>query len=246
MTTAKHLGKGSQIPIFPDDGKLRFYLMRFCPYAERVHLVLAAKKVPFHKIFINLTEKPEWLPEKSPLEKVPALELPTEPNNPTITESLFIADYLDEKYPEQPLHSKNPLQKVQDRILIDRFGGVTSSLFKVFYESLDNAPGHFENAANGLDLYEQELKERNTPYFGGDKPGMVDYMIWPWFERYDMKKYLLGDEYEFEKERFPKLADWIGLMKDDPAVKVTYLDGETHAKFLRSRHSGNPDYDMAC
>jgi pyrimidodiazepine synthase len=44
--------------------------MRFCPYAQRVHLVLDAKGIAYHTIFINLTEKPEWLTEKSPLGKL--------------------------------------------------------------------------------------------------------------------------------------------------------------------------------
>lgn len=65
--------------------------MRFCPYAQRVHLVLEAKGIPYHTININLTEKPDWLFEANPLGKVPALELVNEPGNPFLAESLIIA-----------------------------------------------------------------------------------------------------------------------------------------------------------
>jgi pyrimidodiazepine synthase len=70
---------------------------------------------------INLQEKPEWYFLKNPLGKVPALE--TESGD-CIYESLIIADYLDEIYPQTPLHSRDSMQKAKDRILIERFGSV--------------------------------------------------------------------------------------------------------------------------
>lgn len=45
--------------------------MKFCPFAQRVHLVLDAKKIPYNICWINLTEKPEWLSKVSALLKVP-------------------------------------------------------------------------------------------------------------------------------------------------------------------------------
>jgi hypothetical protein len=70
---------------------------------------------------INLEEKPEWYFLKNPLGKVPALE--TESGD-CIYESLIIADYLDEKYPQTPLHSTDSMQKAKDRIMIERFASV--------------------------------------------------------------------------------------------------------------------------
>lgn len=29
----------------------------------------------------------------------------------------------------------------------------------------------------------QILSKRNTTFYGGDSVSMIDYMIWPWFER---------------------------------------------------------------
>lgn len=70
---------------------------------------------------VNLTEKPEWLYEKSPLGKVPTLELES---GDCIYESMIIADYLDEKYPQRPLYPKDPLKKAKDKLLIDQFNKV--------------------------------------------------------------------------------------------------------------------------
>ena len=32
--------------------------------------------------------------------------------------------------------------------------------------------------------FEKELVDRGTPFFFGDRPGMLDLMIWPWVERF--------------------------------------------------------------
>lgn len=72
----------------------------------------------YETININLANKPDWLFQKSPLGKIPALELD---NGDVLYESLIIADYLDEKYPQTHLASTNPLQKAKDRILVEQF-----------------------------------------------------------------------------------------------------------------------------
>ena len=33
-------------------------------------------------------------------------------------------------------------------------------------------------------------------------------------------------------------------MIEDDAVKVTYMNAETHAKYIKMRRSGNVDYDI--
>ena len=83
---------------------------------------------------MNLTEKPEWLLEKSPLGKVPCLELE---NGETLYESLIIADYLDEAYPQTRLSPTDPLSKAKDKLLIERFNSVTTTIYQVFYLLFD-------------------------------------------------------------------------------------------------------------
>jgi hypothetical protein len=40
----------------------------------------------------------------------------------------------------------------------------------------------------------------------GDKPGMLDYMIWPWCERSEMLKIMGGDQFVLPRERFLRLV----------------------------------------
>lgn len=213
--------------------------MRFCPYAQRAHLVLNAKKVPHHTVFINLTEKPEWLVEVSPLLKVPALELVAEKDHPALIESLIIAEYLDEKYPQNPLLPKDPLKRAQDKILVERFSGITNAFMKILLQNTG-----LDDFWTVLDIFEEELTKRGTRYFGGNKPGFVDYMIWPWLERLAIIEFVLKDSYSFDEKRFAKLAQWIALLKEDEAVKGFYVTPEQHQEFWRTRKSGNANYDL--
>ncbi|KFB50408.1 glutathione S-transferase omega class 1 [Anopheles sinensis] len=245
MSNGKHLAKGSTAPVLPDDGKLVLYSMRFCPYAQRVHLMLDAKKIPYHTVYINLSEKPEWYFEKNPLGKVPALQVPGK-EGVTLYESLVLADYIEEAYSAQQrkLYPIDPFRKAQDRILIERFNGVITAYYRILFSTDGIPPGAITEFGIALDVFEKELKSRGTAYFGGDKPGMIDYMIWPWCERVDLLKFALGDKYELDKERFGKLLQWRDLMEKDEAVKQSFISTENHTKFLQSRKNGENNYDI--
>jgi len=39
--------------------------------------------------------------------------------------------------------------------------------------------------------------------------------------------------------------EWRTLMRDDAAVKKSYIDTETHIKYVQSYRAGIPDYDLA-
>ncbi|KAH8322037.1 hypothetical protein KR059_000874, partial [Drosophila kikkawai] len=230
---------GSAKPVLPDDGVLRLYSMRFCPYAHRAHLMLNAKKLDYHTVFINPIEKPEWLGEVSPLLKVPALHVVTEKGQPSLIESLIIAEYLDDKYSQNPLLSKDALKRAQDKILLERFNGITNAFIKILMQNTG-----LDDFWTALDIFEEELTKRGTSFFGGDNPGFVDYMIWPWLERLALIEYLLKDNYTFDEKRFAKMAQLIFLLKEDEAVKGFYATPEQHQEFWRGRQAGNASYDL--
>lgn len=82
-----------------------------------------------------MTNKPEWLLEKSPLGKVPCIELE---EGETLYESLVIAEYLDDAYPQNKLYPSNPLARAKDKLLIGRFNSVINTLYKVFISHIYN------------------------------------------------------------------------------------------------------------
>jgi pyrimidodiazepine synthase len=62
------------------------------------------------------------------LGKVPCIEFE---NGDTLYESLIIAEYLDEAYPQHRLYPEDPLAKAKDKLLIERFNEVTTTMYKV-------------------------------------------------------------------------------------------------------------------
>ncbi|KAG5869666.1 Pyrimidodiazepine synthase, partial [Gonioctena quinquepunctata] len=230
----------SKQPPPPRGNKLRLYSNRFCPYAQRVVLVLDAKKIPYDVVNINLSSKPDWLYDKIPHGKIPALE--TE-NGDILYESLIIVDYLDERYSQHPLHPKDPLQKAKDRILIEQFNRIIGTMYRVMMNvgriSLDDD----EAISSGLSTFENELGNRAGPFFAGNKPGMLDFMIWPWCERADILK-LFGNQHLLRREKYKKLMEWRSYMTEETTIKKSMLDSEFHVKYLQSYRAGMPDYDL--
>lgn len=246
---------GDVFPSLPEnDGHLVLISMRFCPFAQRVHLILDAKQLDHHVVNVHLKQKPEWLTEYSRLGQVPALGLTNEPGKPYIHQSLVIADYLDEKYPaggdrKTPLYPTDPLAKALDRLWIERFADVTSAYYQFALYGPDGnpAPGSLEKLYVSLDVFEAELKRRNTQYYGGvNKPGMLDYMIWPWFERLASLKLWTseGETFEFSSSRYPLLLQFQADMMQDRAVQKTYLSATVHYNFIQGNKIGKPDYEM--
>lgn len=182
--------------------------MRFCPYAQRVHLALEAKKIPYDTINIDLGDKPEWLFEANPLGKVPCLQLLDKPGAPFVYESLLIAEYLDEAYPEPKLYPEDPLEKIQEKILVQRFSGVESKFYQgASSEEKAIAASTWKQIENDLDLYEAELAKRGTKYFGGnDRPNILDYALWPLFQRIELGYFHSAEECKLSSERFPLLV----------------------------------------
>lgn len=179
---------GDDFPELPDD-QLVLYSMRFCPYAHRAHLVLDAKQIPHHVVNVHLKQKPKWLNDLNPASKVPILTLFNEPGAPNLAESLIIADYVDAKYPQRPLYPQDPLARATDRVFIDR----STTLAAAFYRVILFEKGGLEDTANEWSAFEVELARRGSKFFGGDRPGMVDYMVWPWAERQGAVEAIAGD-----------------------------------------------------
>jgi len=235
----KHLASGSSCPPLAK-GNLRLYSMKYCPYAQRTRLVLAAKKIPHDIVNINLVDKPHWFMEKTPLGKVPLLELQ---DGSVIYESLIVDDYLDEKYSEVPLYPKDPYKKAKDRILIGDFDKITPLFISLKSQDILTVQASFDGIVKILNNFEEELKKRETKYFSGSQPGMVDFTIWPWAERLELFKYK-DAQYVLPEEQLPHLLLWIQRMKENDAVRESYLSPDKHFAFLQTFLSGSVNYDI--
>jgi glutathione S-transferase len=84
---------GKQDAIMPDVNRkyIRLYGHYMCPFVEKVRLVLAAKKIEYQVVQINLQRRTKWHYE---INKgfVPMIELPS---GDIISESLTIMEFLE-------------------------------------------------------------------------------------------------------------------------------------------------------
>ncbi|CAG9824906.1 unnamed protein product [Phaedon cochleariae] len=231
---------GSQDPP-RKDGLLRIYSMKFCPYAQRPLLVLKAKKIPHEVVNINLFKKPEWYFKIHPEGKVPALV----DGSKVIVESLDICDYLDEKYPENPLYPAEPEAKNRDKEAIKLVALVTNAFAKCAYTNETGTPeGWVKLLLPPLQDLEDELAKRGTKFFGGDKPGMVDFMLWPWAERSGCIGIRLGYKLPFRNEDLLLLRQWKKDMSQQPVCQELFISGDIFAKMISYKINGTePPYD---
>ncbi|CAN9499722.1 unnamed protein product [Ophioblennius macclurei] len=236
MSTEKCLAKGSAAPGPVEKGKIRIYSMRFCPFAQRTRLVLNAKGIKHDTVNIHLRDKPDWFLEKNPLGLVPTLETSA---GEVIYESPITCDYLDEVYPEKKLLPSSPFERAQQKMLLEQFSKIPPYFYKI--------PTGMKNGddVSGLEAELQEhivklnvvLKKKNTKFFGGDSITMIDYLMWPWFERlasFDMNKVV---------DSTPELKKWIEHMMADPAVKASGFSADTYKAFYQTYISGTPNFD---
>lgn len=83
-----------------------------------------------------------------------------------------------------------------------------------------------------------------SAYFGGNNPGMADYMIWPWAERLPLIKLLHQGELP-SLDSFPRLQTWYNNMLTQKPVQATQFKPEVHFKLVQLyRGNGPVDYDQ--
>lgn len=185
-------------------------------------------------ININVRRRPEWYADINNQGAVPCLQIDDTKN---ITDSFIICEYLDAVYPKNKLISTDPYTKARHQMLIDGFQRVAALLFKALKFK---DPEAFNEIYKILDGYEKSLTE---DYYGGKQPGIVDLMIWPWFERFESLKSLTNNE--MDKERFFKMLRWITRMKNQSAVKATKVKKEYMIEYYKaSLVNQEPDYDI--
>jgi len=236
--TEKAYTTGSTCPALAANA-LRLYSMRFCPYAERTRLVLAHLNIPHEVVNINLQKKPEWFFTKNPLGLVPVLEK----DDKLVYESTVCDEYLEEVYGSHGLLPADPYQKARVKILMESVSKVTDKFYALLRardKSEEEKQKGIEEFRTVVKMYENNLQ---ASYFGGNKPSMLDFHLWPWFERIPTIQTLTGKTVLDNKE-FPKILEWIKTMKDLPAVKTSIFSDDHHIEFTKSYLNQAPNYDI--
>jgi glutathione S-transferase len=151
-----------------------------CPYVQRAAIVLAEKGVPFKRVDIDLSNKPDWFKAISPLGKVPLLQVGDE----VLFESAVIVEYLEETT-HHPLHPRQPLEKARHRAWME-FGSSILADIWVVETTADRAA--FDARLQTLREKFQRLDAQlgNGPFFAGEAFSVVDAVFAPVFRYFDV------------------------------------------------------------
>lgn len=182
--------------------QIKLYSARACPYAHRTRLVLGEKRVPFELVEIDLANKPAWYGGVSLYGKVPALEH----EGARIVESAVINEYLEEVFPEPRLLPRAAVERALARIWIDFANTRLAPAFGKLLWGASPADRDAGRAELGLALELLELEalaklSPSGPYFFGAEPTLVDFAIYPWFERFPALERQVGFEVPRVHER---------------------------------------------
>lgn len=180
-----------------------------CPYVQRVAIVLAEKGLDFERIDIDLSQKPTWFLEISPLGKTPVLLI----DEVALFESTAICEYLDETALPR-LHPNDPLMRAQHRAWIE-FGAALLNSIAMLY----NAPNGIAIQESAAQLTRQfrQLEQRlgAGPYFNGAQFCLVDAVFGPVFRYFDV--FDLAHDFGFFADA-PKLLAWRQALSSRPSI----------------------------
>ncbi|HET9988954.1 MAG TPA: maleylacetoacetate isomerase [Kofleriaceae bacterium] len=91
--------------------------------SHRVRIALHYKQLPFEYVVINIVKREQFADayrEKNPMSQVPTLQITEEDGTVhTLTQSLPIMEFLEERFPAIPLFSKDPYKRAAARGLAE-------------------------------------------------------------------------------------------------------------------------------
>jgi glutathione S-transferase len=175
-----------------------------CPYCVRTRLVLAAKGVNHESVQVDLSNKPRFLRELNPRNRVPVLEH----DGHVIYESEALGEYLDEVFPEPAMMPADAVGRARVRILMRRF----EDLSDAYYAARRGEDGAVEEMHEQLRWVEQLLSAHD--HLAGDDYTLAEPAYWPWIVRVDR----VGGSLE----GFPAILAWLERLDARPEYRVEH------------------------
>lgn len=233
MGHQRHMEAGEKEPSPPGKDVLRVYGMKFCPYVQRLKLVIAAKGIEQEAVNISLSKKPEWFLAKAPRGVVPVIEK----NGEVIFESDITAEYVDAAYEgKRKVVESDPFVRAKGKMLLGDLG--TGAFYSNMRAKDDAAKAEerekMKKCFRALETY---LKQNGNQFISGDKPGLNDYMFWPFLERISVFFMDVLNEFDGALSYYKRMGE-------DDAVKACRHEPDLHRQFIASYVAGNVTYDI--
>jgi glutathione S-transferase len=208
--------------------ELKLYSFKLCPFAHRVRLTLAEKRLDAELVEINLKDKPADFLSISPSGRVPVLVHDAK----RIWESAVIMEYLEEAFPEPPLMPIDASQRADVRQWVEF---ANTRLFEsthrlIFEQDPDRRRTHVQQLDAAVRQLEKEGIGRRGRYLLGDRFTLADIALYPWFEQ-------LATLEQFSGFRRPAgcegIRAWMAAVAARPAVQQCAKSDDWYADNYR-------------
>ena len=218
------------------------YHFPLSPYARKIRLVLAERRLPFELKIEKIWERrPEYL-AMNPAGTVPTL---IEEDGTIIPDSNVICEYLEDVYPDTPMIGRTPRERTEVRRLIAWFDGkfaaeVTRNLYGEKLLKRLSGKGHpdvnairagYANLKSHMD-YLGWLGE-NRRYLAGDEISVADFAAAGHVSTLDYTG-------EIDWASFPAVREWYARIKSRPSFRPLLTDRV--AGIAPPEHYGNLDF----
>ena len=194
----------------------RLISFELCPYVQRSVMTLREKKVAYDIDYIDLSDRPDWFVELSPLGKVPVLEVTRDDGSKVVLfESVVINEYLDEVTGGSMLPA-DPLDRAHSRAWIEFGNAVLSDAFSITSAKDEAALAKvLEKLGKKLDRLEREIG--TGPFFLGAEVSLVDAAFTPALQRLSWANEIHPAMAIFEGRH--KVARWWSTLAERESVR---------------------------
>jgi maleylpyruvate isomerase len=152
--------------------------------SHRVRIGLGLKGLPYEYVVVNILHKAQHedaYRAKNPMAQVPTLVI----DDISLTQSLPILEYLDERFPTPPILPRDPYLRARCRILAEIVNSgiqplqnmATTKAVKAFGGDADAWPKPF--IADGLAAFAHGVKDVAGAFCVGDTPTIADCFLVP-------------------------------------------------------------------
>ncbi len=194
----------------------RLISFELCPYVQRCVMTLREKEIAYDVDYVDLSDRPDWFVELSPLGKVPVLEVTRDDGSKVVLfESVVINEYLDE-VTEGSMLPADPLERAHSRAWVEFGNAVLNDAFSVT-SAKDEAElaKVLEKLGNKLDRLEREI--RTGPFFLGAEVSLVDAAFTPALQRLSWANEIHPAMAIFEGR--PKVDRWWRALDERDSVR---------------------------
>ncbi|TCS12953.1 glutathione S-transferase family protein [Caulobacter sp. BK020] len=186
-----------------------------CPFVQRAAIVLLEKAVPFDRIDIDLSAKPDWFLALSPTGKVPLLKVRQADGEAAILfESTAICEYLEETQGGAALYPDDALARAQQRAWIEFATQALADAWQ-FLNAADQPTADARQRAFRGKLQRLESVMESGPYFRGAAFSMVDAVFAPLFRYFDILDPKVSRPIF---EDLPRVSAWRAKLAARPSV----------------------------